>query len=148
MKKLLLAAVAVSLSSCCVALAQAPAGLGWRAPAAPSVPSPIDSPEPPQPEIEPNLPPHAWYYLQEQKRWDDPRLAVRRKAEFRAAQRQKRLASMRWFGYSKARPIASTTPVMDHYSPFWSGNSNHPFIWIGEGWPTTAWRTSPIVEYR
>ena len=48
--------------------------------------------------------PEMWLYLQEQKRHDDPKQAVRRKAEMRAAQRQNRLAAQRWFGVSNLRP--------------------------------------------
>ena len=81
--------------------------------------------------------PEMWLYLQEQKRYDDPRAAVRRNAEFRADQRQARLAAQKWFGYSNARPMASPTPIMGSYAPGWNGNSYIPGEWKGVG-PTNT----------
>ena len=46
-------------------------------------------------------------YVQPTYTFDDPATAVRRKAEFRGRQRQTRVAAMKWYGYSNARPIAS-----------------------------------------
>src|SRR4051794_40932465 len=60
--------------------------------------------------------PEMWFYAQERQRYDDPKAAVRRNAEFDAAQRQARLAARRWFGYSNARPIADPIPMMGDYS--------------------------------
>lgn len=77
--------------------------------------------------------PEMWIYLQEQKRYNDPRAAVRRNAEAKGEQRQARLASMKWFGYSNSRPSASPTPTMGTYSPFWSGNTWNPHMWAGIG---------------
>lgn len=45
-----------------------------------------------------------WFYQQEMKRYDNPRMQVRRAAELRAAERRVRLTAMRWLGYSKVRP--------------------------------------------
>lgn len=75
--------------------------------------------------------PEMWIYQQEMKAYLDPKLAVRRKAEYRAAQRQQRIAAAEWFGYSKARPIASATPFMDTYSPRWGSNTANPNVWSG-----------------
>jgi hypothetical protein len=67
----------------------------------------------------------------------DAKLAVREKAEFRAQQRQGRLASRQWFGLSNTRPTATTDPYDSDYSPRWtSTNGNHPFRWSG---------TSPVI---
>ena len=79
-----------------------------------------------------------WYYSQEMRRHDDPKQAVRRKAEYVAQQRTLRIESMKWFGMSNSRPVASTTPFMDQYSPAWIGNSSHPYQWIPVGSPSTA----------
>jgi len=79
--------------------------------------------------------PEMWLYLQEQQRHDDPEMAVRRNAEFRATQRQDRIASRRWFGLSNSRPSASPIPTMGSYSPFWSGNDSDPNRWNGVGGP-------------
>jgi len=50
------------------------------------------------------------YYEEQLRRYDDPKEAVRRKAEFRAAQRQRRIAAMKWYGYSASRPTVNPTP--------------------------------------
>lgn len=84
--------------------------------------------------------PEMWIYSQELQRHDDPALAVRRKAEIRAAQRMQRIAAMKWFGFSNSRPQASTTPMMGSYSPAWIGNGYDRYDWAGTSWPTTAVR--------
>jgi hypothetical protein len=78
------------------------------------------------------MPPEMWLYAQEMRRRDDPKEAVRRKAEFRTAQRQKRIAAREWFGYSNARPNASLDPWDAPYSAHWSANNAlRPNQWIG-----------------
>jgi hypothetical protein len=77
--------------------------------------------------------PEMWFYSQERSRYEDPKNAVRRNAEFRAAQRQNRLASLRWFGMSNSRPIASPTPWFGTYSPAWTANSVDPYSWRTSG---------------
>ncbi len=81
-----------------------------------------------------------WFYLQELRRYDDPMMAVRRKAELKGKQRRQRLAAMKWFGYSQSRPTANPTPIMGYYSPMWSGNGSDPYLWIGNAYVTTAVR--------
>jgi hypothetical protein len=73
--------------------------------------------------------PEMWYYMQEMRRYDDPKQAIRRKAEIKAAQRRDRLASLKWYGYSNSRPLAAHMPFMGSYSPTWVGNSWNPFYW-------------------
>ncbi len=70
-----------------------------------------------------------WFYEQERNRSDDPKMAVRRKAEFRAAQRSNRLASMHWYGMSNSRPVVNTTPWFGSFSPTWVSNSSDPNFW-------------------
>ena len=94
-----------------------------------------------------SITPEMWFYLEEQKRHDDPRQAVRRKAEQKAAERSARLAAMKWYGYSNLRPQASATPWMGTYSPYWAGNSWDPYQHVGVGWPGTALRVEHY-EYR
>ncbi len=78
--------------------------------------------------------PEMWYYMQERNRLEDPKLAVRRNAEFRGAQRRRRIESSRWFGYSRLRPQASPAPFMGTYAPAWVGNSGwNDYRWIGHG---------------
>lgn len=79
-----------------------------------------------------------WLYQQELLRREDPRTAVREKAEFRAAQRQRRIAARKWFGLSNARPVASPTPGYgDPWSPSWASNTWSPYRWSGYGHTTT-----------
>lgn len=83
------------------------------------------------PEISPSASPELWLYQQEMRRYDDPQQAVRRVAEMKGNQRRQRLEAQKWFGVSNSRPMASATPFMDHYSPYWGGNGGTPFIWNG-----------------
>lgn len=66
--------------------------------------------------------PEMWFYEQYLHQYQDPKRAVRQKAEFRAAQRQSRLASLRWFGLSNARPTAGSDPFHSTYSPSWASS--------------------------
>lgn len=79
-----------------------------------------------------------WFYLQELRRYDDPRTVIRRKAEKKAEQRRTRLAAQKWYGYSGGRPLASHTPFMGTYSSMWVGNGKDAFQWVGSGYVTTA----------
>lgn len=79
--------------------------------------------------------PEMWFYQQEMRRYEDPRAAVRRKAEYRAAQRQRRIAAMDWYGYSNSRPQANPTPFAGGpYAAGWvSNNYRYPLQWSGGG---------------
>lgn len=73
--------------------------------------------------------PEIWLYLHEQRRNDDPKILVRRKAEQQAAERMARIAAMKWYGYSNSRPRAEVTPFMSYYSPAWDGNGRREGRW-------------------
>jgi hypothetical protein len=73
--------------------------------------------------------PEMWLYEQERTRYEDPRAAVRRKAEQRAAQRADRLAAMKWYGQSNARPVVAQTPYCDTYGAGWVGNGTNTKEW-------------------
>lgn len=75
--------------------------------------------------------PDMWFYDQAMKMYRDPKVAVRRRAEFDADQRKYRLAAQRWFGFSNSRPTVSPTPYTGSYSPCWVSNSAFPFQWSG-----------------
>jgi hypothetical protein len=60
--------------------------------------------------------PEMWLYSQELRRYEDPRVAVRRKAEIRGQQRQQRIAARKAAGVSKQRPIAYDTPFHTYFS--------------------------------
>jgi hypothetical protein len=79
----------------------------------------------------PPVTPELWVYSQEQRRHDDPALAVRRKAEIQADQRLARLAAMKWHGFSNSRPVASPMPFTGQYSPAWVGNGWERYDWVG-----------------
>ncbi len=51
------------------------------------------------------------FYERERERYEDPKAAIRRRAELKAQQRAARLASQKWFGVSNSRPIVSCTPA-------------------------------------
>jgi hypothetical protein len=75
--------------------------------------------------------PEMWFYEQALRRYRDPKVAVRRRAEFEADQRQARLAAQRWFGYSNSRPTVSPVPFTSNYSPMWTSNSPYGNQWRG-----------------
>ena len=77
----------------------------------------------------PTLTPEMWFYQQQMRRYEDPQVAIRRKAEFRAEQRQQRLASMRWYGLSNMRPHVHPMPWFSTYSPTWVGGGWNPNHW-------------------
>ncbi len=73
-----------------------------------------------------------WFYDQAMRQYKDPKMAVRAKADFRAEQRQRRLESMKWFGFSNSRPRASSDPFHNDYSPGWVACPGYyPSRWNG-----------------
>ena len=91
--------------------------------------------------------PEMWFYEQHIRRYQDPKAAVRQKAEDRSAQRRGRIAARRWFGFSNIRPKAGTDVVHGDAAPGWSGrNVNYPFRWSGYG--TAAVVVRPNVVRR
>ncbi len=103
-----------------------------------SQPAPVET-QAPVPQISPEaMTPELYLYLQDQKRHDDPSQAVRRKAEFKASQRMNRMATMKWFGMSNARPQAAAVPMMGVYSPAWIGNGYDRYDWVGGAYPSAT----------
>jgi hypothetical protein len=84
--------------------------------------------------------PEMWFYEQERKRHDDPKMAVRRRAEQCAQERHERLAALRWYGIDNSRPTVSPTPWFGEYSAYWGSNTYDPQRWR----PMTA----PVVVMR
>jgi hypothetical protein len=82
--------------------------------------------------------PEMWFYEQERLRYVDPKNAVRANAEFRAGQRARRLAALRWFGFSNARPTANPDPFHGSYSPRWVSGAYIPSQWSGVGSATVV----------
>ena len=101
----------------------------------------VEIPKSPAPEIRTDFSPgmlaptpEMWFYEQERRRANDPKQLVKAKAEFKASQRQRRLATQAWFGYSASRPVANHTPWMGlTYSPGWNGGQLDPFRWSSAG---------------
>lgn len=133
MKKLIPLAACGLLLAVAPALGQAPRG-PQRQPAAANNPPAIDIDKLPRPNSMSmsQMTPEMWLYMQERERHDDAKEAVRRKAEFRTAQRQRRMAAREWFGYSNSRPAVNSDPWMAGYSAHWSANNAmRPDQWIG-----------------
>jgi hypothetical protein len=83
--------------------------------------------------------PEMWFYQQYMRQYEDPKMAVRHNAEFRAEQRANRLAAMQWFGFSNSRPRASSDPWHGDYSPMWTANNSwYSNRWVGAGRPTVV----------
>lgn len=73
-------------------------------------------------------------YERRLREYMEPKLAVRRVAQQRAAQRRARMAARQWYGYSNLRPTASPDPYSGEYSPRWGGNNSlYPNLWSGYG---------------
>jgi hypothetical protein len=66
--------------------------------------------------------PEMWFYEQERLRYDDPNTMARARAEYEANQRQARLAALKWYGMSNARPMAGTDMNAGVAAPKWTGN--------------------------
>ena len=94
-----------------------------------------------------NIAPEMWFYMEEYRRYQSPKEAVRRKAQMRSQQRANRLAAQRWFGFSNLRPQASPVPQMGTYSPSWQANNWNPYGWTGVSQPvTTLYVTRPADD--
>ncbi len=101
------------------------------------------------PELNPSqVTPELYLYMQELRRHDDPKQAVRRKAEARSAARDARIAAMKWYGMSNSRPQVNPVPFMGTYSPTWVGNGRDRYDWHGIGWPSVTLRIEESYERR
>jgi hypothetical protein len=137
--KLLPAAFALSLLACCsVAIAQHPLVTKIDRPPVATLQTPLPTtPHFTSPSLSvPAVTPELWVYSQEQRRHDDPAQAVRRKAEFQAAQRMSRLASLKWYGYSNSRPEVNFISNPGTYSTGWFANGWNRYQWGAFGGPS------------
>lgn len=90
--------------------------------------------------------PEMWFYQQYKSDYMDPKVAVREKAEFRASQRQRRIAARKWFGFSNIRPTVSPDPFNGDWSPRWTSNNPwYPSRWQGTGQPWTVLYSNQFV---
>ncbi len=74
--------------------------------------------------------PDIWLYMQERRRFEDPKNIRRRNAEIRGALRRARINSQKWYGYSASRPQMSPSPFSDTYGPSWVSNGLNPGHWV------------------
>jgi hypothetical protein len=89
--------------------------------------------------------PEMWFYYQQWKRHDNPRLAIRRRAEERAQDRHDRMASQQWYGIDNARPTVSGT-WPGGYSPYWGSNTNDPMRWRAVNAPLVVVRPADVAR--
>ncbi len=77
--------------------------------------------------------PEMWFYEQEVNRYDNPKVMVHERAEWRANQRRSRLSALKWYGISNSRPMVSPFPWFGGYGPFWGSNTYDPLRWQPSG---------------
>ena len=135
MKRSLLSLVLLGLAAT-AAQAQNPFD---AAPAAPGLPaaqaSPSDLPSPESPEM--------YMMMKMWEKYDDPKEAVRRKAEQKAADRRARLASQKWYGHSQSRPMVNPAFGFS-YANRWVGTGIHPYQWRSSTYPVIV--RLPVVN--
>lgn len=75
--------------------------------------------------------PEVWYSQRQLRRENDSWTLVHRRAAQQGAQRQARIAAMKWYGFSNSRPTVNPTPWGSRYrySPAWTFSASRPFAW-------------------
>ena len=73
--------------------------------------------------------PEMWFYQQYQQEYKDPQVMIRKAAEAKVAERQRRIASLQWFGMSNSRPRAWSDPYNGDYGPTWVSGGFFPQQW-------------------
>jgi hypothetical protein len=110
-------------------------------PPSPPVLPPTDLPKPTQPGSvvpAPEMTPYP--YPGAERPIVDAKTLIQQRAAQEAAARNRRLAALRWFGYSNSRPVAGVDCIHGDYSPSWTSNNPHyPFRWVGAGPTWVAW---------
>ena len=105
---------------------------------------PISQPSPSDLQVQQD--PQLYMLMKMMERYDNPKQAVHRKAEVKAAQRRGRLASQKWYGFSPLRPNASPLPWMGTSAQHWVGNGVNPHHWVGHDFPTASPRVETITR--
>ena len=91
--------------------------------------------------------PEMWFYDKASRDYNNPKAAVRRKAEYDTAMRQQRIAAMAWYGISNSRPCVYPTPHMGGtYSPVWGSNTRDPQRWTTSGTSALVLEVPPVVQ--
>jgi len=86
--------------------------------------------------------PEMWFYEQQLRQYNDPKLQARKRLEFAGQQRRMRIESRKWFGYSNLRPTVSNDPYHTPYQASWVGNGPEG-EWVGTSSPSVVVR--PMV---
>ncbi len=106
-------------------------------PAHPELPSPkasLPGSVVPPPEFSP------YPYPPAERLVPDAKTLIQQRAAQDTAARNRRLAALKWFGYSNSRPVAGVDCIHSDYSPSWTANNPHyPFRWMGIGPAWVAW---------
>jgi len=119
--------------------------LAWAAPVAAQSPGKTSPPKPTV-TISPGelaATPEMWFYEQAMRQYQDPKTAVRQKAEYHAAERIRRLTALKWYGISKSRPVVHPDRLYGDYGPAWSsGNFFRPLTWSSPTMPLVVLRSN------
>ena len=84
--------------------------------------------------------PEMWFYQQYNQQYQSPKEMVHRNADFKGAERIRRLNSQKWFGMSNQRPKVSTDPYNGDYTASWvSPNPLYPNRWQSLGVPVVVY---------
>ena len=84
--------------------------------------------------------PEMWFYQQYQQQYQNPREMVHRNADFKAAERMRRLNTQKWFGMSNQRPKVTNDPYNSDYTAMWaSPNMLYPNRWQSFGVPVVLY---------
>ena len=87
--------------------------------------------------------PEMWFFEQYLREYRDSKAMLRKKAEFRVAERERRVTMLKWYGTSNSRPSAGSDPVHSEYSARWvSNNPYYPSRWAGYAAGTVVARSA------
>jgi hypothetical protein len=88
-----------------------------------------------------------WFYQEQLRQYNDPKMSLRRIAEGKAERRRARLAAQRWYGVSNMRPTVGMDPVHGEWGARWtSGNRYYPGRFSSFGTATVVVR--PTAQKR
>ncbi len=71
----------------------------------------------------------SWYGESSSPVQMTPRMIIQQKVQMRAHQRIARMESLKWYGFSAARPLSSATPFAGVPSPRYEMPGGRPFAW-------------------
>lgn len=84
--------------------------------------------------------PEMWFYQQYQQQYQSPKEMVHRNADFKGAERIRRLNSQKWFGTSNQRPKVMSDPYNGDYTASWASPNNlYPQRWQSFGVPVAVY---------